>query len=152
MLWARTDMYSRSEMNAWLRRGLVFNDKIEARHRMHIRPNFGSGRGNRQSRGGIRVISGKRRPEQSRVWGKGPNGCGSRIGARRAKGSKGQRGAMEDKYDEVSVSLSIRSLISRHTCTCKPCTLAAPSHPLHYIATLDSVSEARYVCRQGREI
>ncbi len=37
--------------NARLRRGLVFNHEIAALQRMHIRRNFGSGRGSRQSQG-----------------------------------------------------------------------------------------------------
>ncbi len=76
-------------------------------------------------------------------WGKRPNGCGNRIGATRAKGSKGQRGAIEDK------EFWFRSLILHRTCTFTACTLAAPALLLHYTVALDFVSEGRYVRRQG---
>ncbi len=81
---------------------------------------------------------------------KGPNGCGSRIGSGEQKGSKEQRGATEDKEERVT-SLSLHQIIDSHrTYICTACTSAALTHPLHYAVALDSGSEARYVCRQGR--
>ena len=45
----------------------------------------------------------------------------------------------------VLVSFYIKSSLSHRICTCTACTLAAPTHPLHYTGALDSVIEARYV-------
>ena len=66
-----------------------------------------------------------------------------------SKGVKGARRVMEDG-EELSVSFAIRLLFLHCTCICTACTLAAPTHPLHYTIALDSRSEARYICRQGR--
>ncbi len=63
--------------NARLTQGLVFDDEIAALQRMHIRCDFGSGRGSRQSRGGTRAISGKRRSGQSRVGEKNRTDAGA---------------------------------------------------------------------------
>ena len=114
-------------------RVLVFNDEIAALQRMRIGRQISE----------VKKIAGN--IGEAEVWAKqgrrkGPNECGSRIGVRRVKGSKKQRGAMEDKDHRASVSFSIRSLI----CTCTACTLAAPTHPLNYKAALDSWSEAGY--------
>ena len=89
--------------NARLGRGLVFDDEIAAQADTHptearskAAGNFreapsqpaisGKHQGSRQSRGSTRAVSGKRRPEQSKV--EGPSGCRSRIGVGRAKGSE----------------------------------------------------------------
>ena len=80
----------------------------------------GKHQSSRQSRGSTRAVSGKRRPEQSKV--EGPSGCRSRIGVGRAKGSEEKgirraRGARRDKGPgrikrmKTAVLSFIRSLI-----------------------------------------
>ena len=54
--------------NARLGRGLVLNDETAARHWMHIRRNFGSGRGNRQSRGSGGLSRAELGKRTERMW------------------------------------------------------------------------------------
>ena len=74
---------------------------------------------------------------------KRPRGCGSRIGVKGAKGVQEAQGVAGEKAMEVSVfSFIISSILHYFSCT--------HPHPLHHTIALDTWSEARYVCRQGR--
>ena len=56
---------------------------------------------------------------------------------------------MEDKEGRVNSFFLHQITDSHRTYICTACTLATPTHPLHYTVASDSGSEARYVRRQG---